>query len=173
MKIEKIILFCLMGLLAGCTTTSSNYNGPINSDNSDNTDNTNTNGNSGIFINDVNYLADKEIKKYPEDKQQHYIYSKNYFRIVNVNSEERFTIGLEAFMKTMEIGYIKEMNDRNLTNDEIYKEWESIYKSILVIDRFARENNLDRGDLIADLFGASTALLIYSNAEMDIKDHRR
>jgi hypothetical protein len=166
-KLSKTISICALFLL-GCGGSFDTDRDPVNQPTNsppvvDNPEPTTD------FINDFNTLLNQEIANFPEDKQKHVTGSKILFWVVDTEDmKSDFGIAMLAFTKTMRKGYDKEIGDvGNIEIDDITNAWDDIEAAIKVLDEHAKLFKLDAGDLQADLMGAGSSLIIYSDGYLN------
>jgi hypothetical protein len=142
---------------------------------------------TGVFIDDFNKVFDNRIQHLPPDKYKHVIVSKGLFYAWELNCVTSFGMGLESLIRTLEIGYQKEMKDKNIPITQEHKNlWNDIYVNIEILDTFANSRqlskkgiklrgssrtikkfkSLDKGDLDADVFGALGSYIIFTDMEL-------
>ncbi|MFA7219089.1 MAG: hypothetical protein WC119_00995 [Synergistaceae bacterium] len=113
-----------------------------------------------------NRLFENEIKtNFDIDKQYHAIASKPLFTLAMVSStaSNAASAHLEGFMRAYQTGLQKELRDQGVSEGIISNAFDAIYEALEEIDVITTENRLDVGDLMADLFGIGSSLVICSD----------
>jgi len=109
-----------------------------------------------------------EVAQFPRDKQKHILMSRGVFGTVAADLLDPTAAGLEKFIVTLAVGYNKELKDKGIPSEDILDHLSVMLLQVQQIDAKTRIYGLDTGDLLADMFGASAALMLYSDMELYI-----
>ena len=113
-----------------------------------------------------NELFDAELQaNFPTDKQQHAFFSKGLFIVGIMTSPhtEKSIQHLDAIIAAYETGFNKELTDKGFTKEIAVEEFDKIRQALTNLNQISKDKNLDTGDLMADLFGIGSGLVVHSD----------
>lgn len=115
------------------------------------------------FVDSFTDLLNKEVSTWPEDKQKHFKASKALFLASYPTCKDDSCMALEAMFLALQIGIIKEFNDKGINKleiDNFNKVFDQMLNRLRLVDSYITSNKLDSGDILADSIGATSAFLL-------------